>query len=697
MSTLQALQLSRKGGHVYDSGWYKDGRVYETLVNCMSSPKISSEIAPPVLQNCSSTLKENDEQHPPDISEGSYIGIEDCGNVEEEGSFSNNASSSTLLYSTRDIKLDDIQATLALVKTGILEILIHECEQQWDKLPKERANERRLKLEELCRHLHDQASKSSSMLAEQLDEKTRMSLQSVQCTLRDKEEMRLQRVQHQQDRYKLHVKRMEVKLKTAIQKKVEAEEEAEHKRRVAERQAYLDSMMNVHKQIKESSKKICLQLEKDKQKDFLHPDAVKIKENVDQLSQQADRLLADAKLKGASMDLVENMHKIIESLMIHQERASRIIAEADRLSQEDAARKVREAQQQAAAAVAITHTPKSELSPLAQTSLKTSQNSVLQKAISADALEEYEGIRNKHKAVMDSYGKLAQTSDPQLKKYRFDLQKAVNVPVNAISNQCGSHLMDKLQRLRSLLLGEMVNVSGRRVSASQNTEGQPFVKDLLAKKIVKQSDEQVSSNYESAFPFAAIAVTLWCEFPDVGELMLAHFYLKCPFLVPYHITKSQDQSNEDYYKSLGYNYESDGVVEKQDKYLRRMSGFMRLYAAIMITQPMPGTKKVHPYGIDHAWKWLARLLNVEPQPDITATMLFDFLEVCGNALTAAYSRQFFKLIRVLYKNYFPKIVAVTPKGSGGPVVRLQTFLERVIKEQQIQPPKGKLQADFWRT
>ena len=61
--------------------------------------------------------------------------------------------------------------------------------------------------------------------------------------------------------------------------------------RVAERQAYLDSMMNVHKQIEESSRKIYLQLDICKQKEFLHRDAAEIRKNVEQLALQAGRSL----------------------------------------------------------------------------------------------------------------------------------------------------------------------------------------------------------------------------------------------------------------------------------------------------------------------------------------------------------------------------------------------------------------------
>ena len=64
----------------------------------------------------------------------------------------------------------------------------------------------------------------------------------------------------------------------------------------------------------------------------------------------------------------------------------------------------------------------------------------------------------------------------------------------------------------------------------------------------KQGEEQVSSNHDTAFPIAAVAVGLWVEFPDVGDAILAHFYRCCPYLVPYYIPKKEDQTSEDYYR-----------------------------------------------------------------------------------------------------------------------------------------------------
>lgn len=64
---------------------------------------------------------------------------------------------------------------------------------------------------------------------------------------------------------------------------------------------------------------------------------------------------------------------------------------------------------------------------------------------------------------------------------------------------------------------------------------------------------------------------------------------------------------------LGYLYLQDGKVEPQDKFLKRMSGVMRLYAAILITPPRrayQNSSKAHPIGLRESWRWLAASLNL---------------------------------------------------------------------------------------
>ena len=66
----------------------------------------------------------------------------------------------------------------------------------------------------------------------------------------------------------------------------------------------------------------------------------------------------------------------------------------------------------------------------------------------------------------------------------------------------------------------------------------------------KQGDEQISSNHESAFPVAAVAVGVWSECPAVGDLLLAYFHRRCPYLVPYHVPKQAGQTSEQYYRCV---------------------------------------------------------------------------------------------------------------------------------------------------
>ena len=55
--------------------------------------------------------------------------------------------------------------------------------------------------------------------------------------------------------------------------------------------------------------------------------------------------------------------------------------------------------------------------------------------------------------------------------------------------------------------------------------------------------------------------------------------------------------DRDYYVLLGYKYDGD-VIEKQDKYLKRMSGLARLYAALSVSHlPKTSSGIVHPHPL----------------------------------------------------------------------------------------------------
>ena len=94
----------------------------------------------------------------------------------------------------------------------------------------------------------------------------------------------------------------------------------------------------------------------------------------------------------------------------------------------------------------------------------------------------------------------------------------------------------------------------------------------------------MTSHHESAFGISAVAVGLWAEFPLVGQLIMGHLQAECPYMLPLYAVRQEGQSSTDYHRSLGYEVSEDGVMDEQDKFIRRMSGRMRFYCACMVRE-----------------------------------------------------------------------------------------------------------------
>lgn len=202
----------------------------------------------------------------------------------------------------------------------------------------------------------------------------------------------------------------------------------------------------------------------------------------------------------------------------------------------------RERQQQQAAAAAV------QTKPVPVTvkprDLTDSSTAVLMNAtqfISADSLKWYCQIENFYKMYSESVKPLMM--DDTTKKFRFNCQKAINTPLNAISAVASAHLVDKYNKLAGLLAG--ANLPDQ-VNASSHPLGIQYCHLLMAKQFVNQASVMIASNAKSAFPMAAIIVALWHKFPDFGQLFLAHLFRDCPYLVPYFRPQLEGQSLDDY-------------------------------------------------------------------------------------------------------------------------------------------------------
>ena len=79
---------------------------------------------------------------------------------------------------------------------------------------------------------------------------------------------------------------------------------------------------------------------------------------------------------------------------------------------------------------------------------------------------------------------------------------------------------------------------------------------------------------------------------------------------------------------------------------------------------------------------------MEPLSDENSTLLFDFLELCGNALMKQYQVQYWKMMLLIPEDYLPRIEAITSSGLMVCFICLKQFLEKCLQCREISVPRG---------
>ncbi|KAL1457857.1 hypothetical protein WDU94_008047 [Cyamophila willieti] len=379
------------------------------------------------------------------------------------------------------------------------------------------------------------------------------------------------------------------------------------------------------------------------------------------------------KLMAKSQDCFDRLSKIHETI-----QADTAAAQAAKAAQATAA------QATAAAAAAQVF-----ISPDHSSSSTDSVNS-LSTIIDPTSLQIYKKTSELYRSVEKELETMM--TDGNLKPFRFQCMKAFNIPINAISGLDGKHTLEQYNRLASVLRGDKTVGTGsnmRRVS--EHPQGVLFCTHSMAKKFVAQVDVKPSV----LFAYASVIVELWREFPDFGNLLLGAFHQECPYLIPVFWPQLEGQTNEEYYKSLGYQY-IDGQVEKQDLFLKRITAMTQLYAAITITPTRACGSKPHPHNLQFSWRWMAAMLNLDPQPDVSATLLYSYIKIVGNKMAATYRKQFFKLIHFIKNHYLRRIKQVTPEDQSQQSISiLEELINTIVKTNHVPPPEGQLPAKFW--
>jgi hypothetical protein len=101
-----------------------------------------------------------------------------------------------------------------------------------------------------------------------------------------------------------------------------------------------------------------------------------------------------------------------------------------------------------------------------------------------------------------------------------------------------------------------------------------------------------------------------------------------------------------------------------------MKGLLGFYAAITQSDDLSATVK-NPYGPEYAWRWIASVLNMPPEP-IAVEMLSVLLGITAYRLHEVYKGQFRKIIQYISNEYIPRI------GNAPGMTRYVALLEVIL-------------------
>jgi len=312
--------------------------------------------------------------------------------------------------------------------------------------------------------------------------------------------------------------------------------------------------------------------------------------------------------------------------------------------------------------------------------------------INSLTLAEYESTRNSFEKLRNEVEEAL--SDKNLKLYKFDLQKAINFPLNSLMEDKTNednvrNFNEKIRTLIRLLNGQTCSITSTLVvNPTKHPSAITFCLVYLARKLVEKAEETVASRPETAFQYVQLIKEVFKQCPQFETILLGQMQEKCPFVVPFYKQRLPNQTDTEYFESLGYKT-VNGKLEDDILYFKRMNGVLHLYFTLLVnTSNFKNASQISTStnhfsnGYKKAWQWLSDVLNLTPRPDMTAEMLAIFFKCCGYQLQIIYGKQFLKLISVCSDDFFQLIKSI-PKQSGASIGRLQTVFDDYKRHRQF--------------
>lgn len=145
-------------------------------------------------------------------------------------------------------------------------------------------------------------------------------------------------------------------------------------------------------------------------------------------------------------------------------------------------------------------------------------------------------------------------SDRSLKSYKFDLQKAINFPLNSLlddktNDDNARNFNEKIRTLCRLLAGQTCSITSTlMINPSKHPNAINFCLIYLARKLVEKAEETVSSRPETAFQYCQLIKDVFKQCPQFVMILMGQIQEKCAFVVPYYKPRAQNQTDFDYFE-----------------------------------------------------------------------------------------------------------------------------------------------------
>ncbi|CAL4111798.1 unnamed protein product, partial [Meganyctiphanes norvegica] len=162
---------------------------------------------------------------------------------------------------------------------------------------------------------------------------------------------------------------------------------------------------------------------------------------------------------------------------------------------------------------------------------------------------------------------------------KLDLKKALAM-LNQFNAGNPTNNRDKLSKVIMLLSGRPIVYVDKSIGTDNQPDKVKFVQNNVALQIIKIGHDKQATNTVNIGMYAWVISNVWKAFPVMGNLFLHRFYETCPYLLPRNVSQNLGQSEEEFYKAMGYRITSE-ACEKQDNYVTRMGAAAQLYGLVV--------------------------------------------------------------------------------------------------------------------